>query len=112
MGSFHPAHKSAGAPAHHPVNHHVYPTRVDDGSQSEIDPATRSDPGELEKEAEEDRKAEATRAAQDAHKTVYHAPSLERPLPIEIYGRETTDTATACGGPTGDAQHGSQRPCS
>src|SRR5262249_27714301 len=93
MGSFRPAHKVARAPAHHPLDHHVHPTRVNGGSESEIDPATRSDPGELEKEAEEDRKAEAAEAAKDAHKNAHHA----RPLSTKIFGRAL--------------RNGSQRPC-
>jgi hypothetical protein len=58
MGSFHPSHKFAGVPAHHPLDHHVHPTQVDGGSESEMHPTTRSDSGELEKKAEDDRKAE------------------------------------------------------
>ena len=66
----------------------MHPTQVDGGSESEIHPATRSDSGELEKEAEDDRKAEAAEAAQDAHKTADHTPGLEATLS----GREIMDT--------------------
>ena len=85
MASFHPAHKFAGVPAHHPLDHHVHPTQVDGGSESEIHPATRSDSGELEKEAEDDRKAEAAEAA---HKTADHAPGLEAALDQDIWARD------------------------
>jgi len=77
MVSFHPAHKFAGVPAQHPLDRHLHPTQVDGGSESEIHPASRSDSDELEKKAEDDRTAEATEAAQDAHKTADHAPGLE-----------------------------------
>src|SRR5215471_2620324 len=85
MGSFRPAHKVARTPAHHSLDHHVHPTRVDGGSESEIDPATRSDPGELEKEAEEDRKAEAPRPPRTRTR-------LPITLPAKIFGREFMDT--------------------
>jgi hypothetical protein len=89
MASFHPAHIFAGVPAHHPLDHHVHPTQVDGGSKSEIHPAARSDSGELEKEAEDDRKAEAAEAA---HKTADHAPGLEATLAKKC-GREMMDTS-------------------
>ena len=79
----------------------MHPTRVDGGSESEIDPATRSDPGELEKEAEEDRKAEAAEAAKDAHKNADHAPGLEAALDQNIWTRDHGHTL----------RNGSQRPC-
>jgi hypothetical protein len=63
MGSFHPSRKFPHVPAHQPLDHHLHPTQADGGSESEIDPATRSVSGELEKEAEDDRKAEAAEAA-------------------------------------------------
>jgi hypothetical protein len=85
MRSFHPAHNLAGVPAHHPLDHRVHPTQVDGGSEREMDPATRSDSGELEKEAEDDRKAEAAEAAQDAHKTADHAPGLEATLDQDMW---------------------------
>jgi hypothetical protein len=53
-------------------------------------PATRSGSGELEKEVEDDRKAEAAEAAQDPHKTADHAPGLEVTL-AKICGREIMD---------------------
>src|SRR5215471_127855 len=100
MGSFRAAHKVARAPAHHPLDHHVHPARVDGGSESEIDPATRSDPGEPEKEARgsESRSAEA---AQDVHKTADHAPGLEAALDQNIWTRDHGHTL----------RNGSQRPC-
>jgi hypothetical protein len=85
MASFHPAHKFAGVPAHHPLDHHVHPTQVDGGNESEIHPATRSDSGEPEKEAEDDQKAEAAEAT---HKTADHAPGLEATLDQDIWARD------------------------
>jgi hypothetical protein len=60
MGNFHPV-KSAGVLAHHLLDHHMHPTQVDGCGESEIDPASRSDSGE--REAEDDRKAEAAEPA-------------------------------------------------
>ncbi len=73
----------------------MHPTQVDGGSESEIHPATGSDSGELEKEAEDDRKAEAAEDAQDAHKTADHAPGLEATLDQDMRARDH--------GPTYDA---------
>jgi len=95
MGSFHPSHKFAGVAAHHPLDHHVHPAQVDGGSESEMHPATRSDPGELEKEAEDDRKAEAVEAPQDAHKTADHAPGLEATLDQDMWARDHGHTYDA-----------------
>jgi hypothetical protein len=85
MGSFHPADKFAGVPAHRPLDHYVHPTQVDGGSESEINPAPRSDSVELEKEAEDDRKAEA---AEDAHMTADYAPGLEATLDQDMWARD------------------------
>ena len=79
---------------------------------SEIRPATRSDSGEPEKEAEDDRKAEAAEAA---HKTADHAPGLEATLDQDIWARdhghtydavEPTNLAKACRRRSGVALRG------
>ena len=51
--------------------------------------------GELEKEAEDDRKAEAAEAAQDAHKTADHAPGLEATLDQDMWARDHGHTYDA-----------------
>ena len=53
------------------------------------------DSGELEKEAEDDRKAEAAEAAQDAHKTADHAPGLEATLDQDMWARDHGHTYDA-----------------
>jgi hypothetical protein len=42
--------------------------------------------GELEKEAEDDRKAEAAKAAQEVHKTADHAPTFDQDMWARDHG--------------------------
>ena len=73
----------------------MHPTQADGGSESEIHPASRSDSDELEKEAEDDRKAEAAESAQDAHKTADQAPGLEATLDQDMWTRDHRHTSDA-----------------
>jgi len=88
MGGFHPAHKFAGVPAHHPLDHHVHPTQADGGSESEIHSAIVQTPVNQRRRPKTIGKQKPPSPPRDAHKTADHTPGPEAILDQDMRARD------------------------